>query len=109
MGKLKMKKMVLATKTEVYNEILENSRIEILFLKDEKIFSGALLFKLEQDDKIVKHQKTEIIEYTNENELMEKTIKFYKENAIKVFRTTEESMHHWQYMNGYTNTITAKY
>lgn len=98
-------KTVLAKKVLVRSELLEETFEQIRFEKDGKVFEGALFFEKDDDNVELEVIKQEVIQADSDKELMEKIITFYKKNAVKTFEGTAQSMLHWQFINGFTNTI----
>jgi hypothetical protein len=98
-------KTVLAKKVLVRNVILEEESLKIRFRKDGKLFQGALFWTDLEDDVELKVLNQEVIEAESDNELVQKVIAYYLENTEKTYKGTASTMRHWQYVNGFTNTI----
>lgn len=88
-----------------FDEILEEDEVDIIFVKDEQIFKGALFFEIQEWEQVKEVLKEEEFGADTEEELALQCINFYIENADKHYDSTEKTMRHWQFINGFTAHI----
>lgn len=93
----------------VYDTLLEETKKEIVIVKDRKTYVGALFFR--KDETEVVKKVFEKIEFEgNAQEAMIKAYQMMKEHGlIAKDDKTLKTMLHWQYMNGLTDEIVCTY
>lgn len=93
----------------LYNEILENEKVEIIFEKNGRTFCGALFWEEEPDSKILEVLDTaEIEDKFERNEVLnciQKYIEFSVKYEKETFKDTLATMLHWQLMNGFSKEV----
>jgi hypothetical protein len=87
----------------VYSDILEETRKEIVIVKDRKTYIGALFFKKDADETVKKVFERVDFEGTAA-EAMVIAYNMMKEHGLtKKDDKTLKTMLHWQHVNGLTN------
>lgn len=99
---------IVCKKVVLFSKSLEKYKEEIVFIKGDKIYEGALFFPLEKDNVITKVIKEETIKDVSESlsfKILEKVFDFYLNNCSKKYSSTLSTMKHWQYINGFSNCM----
>ena len=89
----------------VYNTILEETKKEIVIVKDRKTYIGALFFKKDETE-VVKKVFDRVDFEGSAQEAMVKAYHMMKEHGLtKKDDKTLKTMLHWQYVNGLTDEM----
>lgn len=95
---------------KVFNNILKETKVTGIFTRNGKEFYGPLFWEKQEDDE-VKEILEEVTIPDGESEkaevscVIDKYIELAEKHGIKAYKDTEKTMKHWQYMNGFSNTI----
>ena len=93
----------------MYNEIMEESNPEVLFLKNGNTFTGGLFFRLDPWEIVEDVLEEVTVNDTDEEsevlKVIQTAIEMKRRHNIKVFDDSERTMKHWQYVNGFSEII----
>lgn len=99
--KITCQKVVINT----FDEIEE----DIVFIKNDIVFIGALFFKKDSFVKIEKVLKEEVFEsddtIKSDIVLVKNVFNFYMQNCSKLTNDTLKTLQHWQFMNNFSRFI----
>ena len=90
---------------KIYDSILEETKQDIIFIRKGRKFRGALFFELDDWETVTEVLRLLKVTADSEEELAKKAITFYCEYAQTTYESTERTMRHWQYINGFTSHI----
>lgn len=102
--------MTVIKAAKVYNNILEKTKTTIIFSRGGKEFFGPLFREKGEDDE-VREVLEEVTILRGESEVgevacvIDEYIKLAQKHGIKTYKDTEETMKHWQYVNGFSDVI----
>jgi hypothetical protein len=99
-----MKIEVMAKRVLVKHEDSEVPYEQIRFEKDLTVFRAPMFFEVGDDEVVLKEIKNTKLQASTDEELIEKIVDFYMQNAKYVNKDTVKTMRSWQYVNGFTNT-----
>ena len=91
---------------EVYSNILEESKLELVVIRGTETFVGGLFFKQDEDDEI-----REVVDEVDVDGTVEEIIDmcFYLRWRNDILHNRDgkcmSSMRHWQFMNGFSDEI----
>ena len=102
-------KEVTVMKVKLGNELLNEVKDEVVFIKDDIIFVGALFMEFEEHHTFESIECEYKLEYQNDKELVKKVIEAYRDLKGDTHECTQKTMNHWQFMNDFTDTITSEY
>ncbi len=95
---------------KIYNGLLEETKVKGIFTRNGKEFFGPLFWEKDEEDE-VKEILAEVTILDGESEeaevscVIDEYIELAKKHGLKVFKDTEKTMKHWQFMNGFSNVI----
>ena len=95
--------MVKVRIQEVYSSLLEESKEELVIVKDRKTYIGALFFRKDSDDKLKKIIDEVVVDGSTLDVLLSAYNLKKKHNMIAKDDKTFKTMVHWQYINGFSD------
>lgn len=95
---------------KVYNRLTEKTKVIGIFSRNGKDFFGPLFWEKDEEDEVkeVLAERTVLDGESEEAEVacvIDEYIELAAKYGAKVYKDTEKTMKHWQFMNGFSNVI----
>lgn len=94
---------------KIYDALMVETIMDVLFIRNGKTFSGGLFFKPEEWEHVEEVLEEVTIDDADEEaevlKVIQTSIEMKKRHEMNVYDDSERTMKHWQFVNGFSNVI----